>query len=102
MDPVRVSLDMFPADVTLADGTLLRSARIFVADDRVLVYTRVGGTPKLTYEADVVSMVSSPRNAAVVTEDGTVQAHARQGCGCGNPLKRFNPWPDQRRVRVRQ
>lgn len=104
---VRIGLDFFPAFVTLPTGTTLTPARVFVANadglgDRVLVYIIQNGEPYLFYDRPLVSYSGNALRAiALQVADGEVLVRKEDGCGCGNPLKSFNPWPGERRMLAR-
>lgn len=95
---VQVALDMFPARVTLPSGATLRTARVFVANGRVQVYTNDNGRAKLYYDRELLSSSgNTARSLDLQVADGSVKVARTTGCGCGNPLKRFNPWPGEAR-----
>lgn len=84
--------------MTLPSGAELSTARVLVADGRVLVYTAVDGKPHLYFERELLSSGGNiTRGLHLQVADGEVVAVKTRGCGCGNPLKRFNPWPGERR-----
>lgn len=95
---MEIALDAFPARVTLPSGAELGPVRVYVADGRVLVYTTVDGKPQLYFERELLSSEGSIlRGLNLQVADGVVVVRKDRGCGCGHPLKRYNPWPDQRR-----
>lgn len=99
---VAIGLDLFPARVTLPDGTEVRPARVWVADGCALVYIVANGAPTLYFGSPFISMDGNRVSGiTIATEDGEVFARKDNTCGCGNPLKRFNPWPSERRELVR-
>lgn len=92
---------MYPARVTLPSGAELDQARLFVADGEVLVYVASGGLPRLFFQRPLLSSEGSPISGMnLQVEDGIVRVRRGGGCGCGHPLKRFNPWPGERRQLV--
>lgn len=95
---VEIALDAFPARVTLPSGAELGPVRVYVADGQVLVYTVTDGTPNLYFERKLLSSEGSMlRGLHLQVADGEVVVTKDRGCGCGHPLKRFNPWPNERR-----
>ena len=98
---VSIGLDFFPARVTLPDGTIVYPARLWVADGSLLVYIVANGEPTLFYESPFVSLTGKKyAGMTITTEGGDVLAKTEHGCGCGNPLKKFNPWRGERRELV--
>lgn len=99
---VEVALDFFPARVTLPSGTTLRPTRVFVADGRVQVYILRNGVAELYYDEPMISgSGSAPRGWDLLVADGAVRVTRDNDCGCGNPLKSYNPWPGERKYMVR-
>lgn len=95
---VEIALDAFPARVTLPSGSEIGPVRVYVADGRVLVYTVTDGVPNLYFDRELISSEGSMlRGLNLQVADGTVVVRKDRGCGCGHPLKRFNPWPNERR-----
>lgn len=95
---VQIALDFFPARVTLPSGAELGPVRVYVADGEVLVYNMVDGTPHLHFKRELLSSEGNTlRGLNLLVADGTVAVVKDRGCGCGHPLKRFNPWPGERR-----
>lgn len=98
---VQIALDFFPARVTLPSGAELGPVRVYVADGRVLVYHVVDGVPKLHFDRELLSSEgNATRGMHLQVADGSVRVVKDRGCGCGHPLKRFNPWPNERRTMV--
>lgn len=101
MSRIAVALDYFPARVELPNGTTVNEARVLIADARVLVYVNEGGTPKVYFDEPLLSSSGSAvRGYDLQTESGVTIVKKATGCGCGNPLRSFNPFPGQSRVRV--
>ena len=99
---VAIGLDLFPAQVTLPDGTQMYPARVWIADGELLVYIVANGVPVEYYRSAYISLEGTRiAGLSIDTADGMVTARKKQGCGCGNPLKSFNPWPNERRELVR-
>ena len=95
---VEIGLDYFPARVTLPSGAELGPCRVFVADGRVQVWVLRDGKPEIYYDRELVSSSgSSARGFSLQVGDGEVRVSRDPGCGCGNPLRRYNPWPGERR-----
>lgn len=101
MSAVAVALDFFPATVDLPNGTALNEARVLIANGRVMVYVNQGGTPLSYFDEPLLSSAGSAiRGFELQTESGIVEVQKARGCGCGNPLKSFNPFPGQSRTLV--
>jgi len=87
---------MFPAKVTTPTETFDR-ARVHLANGRLRVWTAENGEGvRLVLERDVAEIVPQRRSlrasADVKTTDGELVAISKgAGCGCGHPLKSFNP-----------
>jgi hypothetical protein len=87
--------DVFPADVLLADGRLVREAHVFVTSSRMLVWTKTAaGAINDPIEIAVAAQVAPSRNTLGINETlhietatGTAHVNRAQGCGCGSPLK---------------
>lgn len=101
---VAIALDAFPAKVTLPDGTRLTPAKVLVADDRVLVYILQNGEPVLYFDRELVEQIGNNvrRGVTLVVDGGQVAVEHDSDCGCGNPLKSYNPFAGERRTVVRQ
>lgn len=99
---VQISLDVYPARVTLASGAVVDRARVFIANGDLLVYIMNNGTPTEYYKRAVISTEgSSPMSGInVQVEDGIVAVKKAGGCGCGSRLKTYNPWPGETRALV--
>lgn len=95
--------DVFPALVTLGDRTY-RSARAVITRDRLLVYlTRAAPVLDAPYDGgtSTVPPLNAPRfrPAHLALSSGQVATVAGQrGCGCGNPLKGWQPWTPYRKA----
>ena len=99
MDSVTVDLDFFPARVTLPSGGVLKIARLYVANGEVIVFTNQGSNIKEFFRRKLVSVEGNRRRGySLMTEMGEVKVTKAPGCGCSNPLKRYNPWPGVRRL----
>lgn len=95
---VRIALDSFPAKVTLPSGAELDTARVYVADGDVLVYVAGLEEPALMLRQPLISHEGNLRSGmSLHVEDGVVQVTQSKGCGCGHPLRRFNPWRGEQR-----
>lgn len=89
--------DVYPAQILLPGGRLVRKARVFATNSTLHVWTMSG--------RDVVkeefTLVQPPqRNRATLTigqrleleiAEGTAYVNRELGCGCGSPLKREVP-----------
>lgn len=98
----RLHRDLFPVDVTLDGAVVAMTARVFITNQRVLVYAvRVAhGTgvtaatrPEMRVtsfhaQSDVVRDRSTlSGHLDVDTERGTLHINRSHGCGCGSPLR---------------
>ena len=98
---VEVALDFFPAQVVLPSGVQLRPVRLIVANGIAEVYILKDGVPQLYWSSPLIEHSGNPvRGYDIATEEGPVRMTKARGCGCGNPLRNYNPWPDQQRVLV--
>jgi hypothetical protein len=96
---ITATWDMFPADVTLPDGTGLTGVRVLVTtSDMVLIYSAEGERTlqawagAITGEATLANPYA-PRFASestIPTAAGTVTVIRGAGCGCSSPLKYAN------------
>lgn len=97
--------DVFPAVVTVGPDTY-RSALAVITRDRLLVYvTRAAPVLDVPYlpEESKVPRLSDARSAVAHVRlasgvDATVQG--QRGCGCGNPLKGWQPWRPYRKAQT--
>ena len=95
--------DVFPAVVT-AGPLSFRSARAVVTRERIRVWTSPGAPAlDLPYDpaASTVPPLNAPRSrpAHLALRDGqTVSVEAQRGCGCGNPLRGWQPWRPYRKA----
>lgn len=98
---------VWPAEVALPDGTVLRDALVVVTQQRVYVWrASAAGQIELvwnsgwTWEGSVLTkehlLVASPLRVA--TEAGVMSVNRGRGCGCGNPLGRWQPWQPEMRA----
>lgn len=91
--PVLSVIDKFPARVTFADGTIVDSVYAFAHAGRVRIWGADGrgGVEKLADE-QVISIIAEGgiAHASVPGGSWTIES-SPQGCGCGSPLKSFNP-----------
>lgn len=90
-----ILLDHFPAIATTPDGGKYEPARVVVYNGIVQVWVMRQGVPDpvVAYEREYLS-VEGNRLAGfnILTSDGTVRSVRAGGCGCGSPLKRFDPY----------
>lgn len=88
--PTAVAL--FPAAVTLPDGTTHQPARLDTSNGTVRAWALIDGFPTLvaSWPLDQVETRVERGRRSFTTRDGTLITGAR-GCGCGHPLKRFRP-----------
>lgn len=95
---VRIALDLYPADVTLPNGTQLTPTHLFIVDGKVEVYVVLDGKVRLYWSTPYVSATGTRFTGyEIETAEGKLTATTARDCGCGNPLKRYNPWPSERR-----
>lgn len=95
----------FPAEVTMPDATFLRNALVIVTRVRVYVFDK----PELPLYDDVIDLEGSTlahesvmrHTAATIAIRNTsggpfalapMLVNKARGCGCGNPLKTYQPW----------
>jgi len=102
----------YPVAVRMPDGTVRNRTKVFATPDGLAIYWAVptdGVTPDWFSPVDY-SRTSRPRTGymarvgwEVHTDAGLVIVTAEGGCGCGWPLKRWNPayartrlaWPSE-------
>ena len=112
MDDEVLHRDVHPAEVLMPDGSIIKTARIFASQYRVLVY--VSEQPrrdiKLVAELVLANEGTIPASAEGLagrlearTSDGTAWINRARGCGCKTPeLAALEaPWPRTRRSRQR-
>lgn len=103
-EPV-VIRDLFPAVVTVG-GTTYRSALAVITRDRLLVYvTRAAPALDAPYlpEESQVPRLSAPRSAVAhlrLASGASATVQGQRGCGCGNPLKGWQPWRPYRKAQT--
>ena len=102
MTSVAIALDVYPAKVTLPDGSEITKVRAIIADAKLKLYVAQNGEPHLYYERDVQQIEGrSPiRGYTITIAEGEVGVRKFGGCGCGDKLKTFNPFQGMTRVRV--
>lgn len=94
--------DVFPAVVTAGPSTF-RSALAVITRERVYVWTQKGAPAlAMSYDPDAsrVPRLSAPRStpAHLTLADGSgITVQGQRGCGCGNPLKGWQPWRPYRK-----
>lgn len=95
---------LFPMQVHLPDGSVVRWAKVVVTAERIYVFTQASSREvTTTYEA-VYSQVELPSPLAprsdpvvAVTADGELVARRLPGCGCAHAtLKAFQPFTPMR------
>lgn len=94
--PAYIRLDMFPAVVTLEDGTTFDPCRAVVTDESLYVFVDGSPTPYLEFKAELYDYQPVSRTSyKVITDDeqATIYINKRAGCGCGNKLRGFRPFP---------
>lgn len=91
----RLHRDCHPAEVSLPDGSVIRDARVFVTDSKLLAYQVADGRITQVLDVEVQQPCSVPRDRGtlrgcleVKLADGfTAWVNQGRGCGCGSPLK---------------
>lgn len=94
--PEYIRLDLFPAIVTRADGTVFDPVRAVVTDDSLYVFQDDNPTPRIVLQELLHDFSARSRTAyTVVTDDEqeSITIVKRAGCGCGNKLRGFRPFP---------
>jgi hypothetical protein len=93
-----VSIDAFPARVTLPDGRLMSAIRVIESEGKILVYAEPANRaeePPLVWSSDLVSIEGSNGSGwTALTVDGVVNFRVEGGCGCGSRLKNWVPFPN--------
>ena len=98
---------VWPAEVALPDGTVVRDALVVVTQVRVYVWrASPAGQIELAWNSaydpagSVLTrehlLAASPLR--VSTPAGLVLVNRGRGCGCGNPLARWQPWQPEIRA----
>jgi len=100
VNPQFVYHALYPATVLLPGGVQHNRAKVYAADDGLYIYWAVpadGVTPDWYSPIDYVR-TDRPRPGyaaklgwEITTDDGLVIVTAEGGCGCGWPLKRWQP-----------
>lgn len=85
---------VYPAQVTFPDGTVVDKAKLFVQGGVAVVGTV---RDRRIVEAARLEGVTATQKIGAVTyltaDDGTTwEVRRGAGCGCGSPLKRWNPF----------
>lgn len=104
-DPVVVR-DVFPAEVATPAG-VHRGVRAVITRERLYVFAADGAGRKLILSEpldlarSLLAHPSAPRNRAhhlVLNgqQEATVHVTRARGCGCGSPLKGWQPWTPYR------
>ena len=107
METVRVVFDVFPAQVTTPDA-VHRDARAILTEDGLLeVYSATTGLPnpgpgpyRVVQETALSHEGTADRRAVVQVASGSITVVPTRGCGCGSPLRSYDPWPGARIVKV--
>lgn len=90
---------LYPAQVTLPNGQVLRRAKLAVTQTRVYVFTAPDVAAYVGAYSDATLPGSlAPRSARwlVQTDDGELSAQRMSGCGCGIALKTWHPFTPER------
>lgn len=94
--PEYLRLDMFPATVTRGDGSVLDPVRAVVTDSQLYVFMDGNPRPQEELIVDLYDYeVLSRTHSRVITDNDKEQIEItkRAGCGCGNKLRGFRPFP---------
>jgi len=94
---------VFPAEVVGPGGVIWRTAKAVITRERIYVWVADGPRRRLVLSEPYEQAASevAPGNAARTQrshltlageEAPTVHVSRQRGCGCGNPLKGWNPW----------
>lgn len=88
--------DVYPAEILMPDGELIRNVRAFVTTHRVLLFA-AGPDREIDLHRELTLTeawsVPGDRNTLrqgsiqLDVEEGTAWLNAGSGCGCGSPLK---------------
>lgn len=90
---IRVALDMFPANVYTPNGGRHDPSRIVIADDEAKVYIASGAGIVCVFTAPVLSIEGNRMAGySIQTPTGELKAISAGGCGCGSPLRSFDPF----------
>ncbi len=88
MPSSEIRLDIFPVNVTTADGRSWAGVRLVVAGTEGYLFGRSGGGISLLGQVDGVGVVDMPSYPLTVdTAAGPMVVAQAGGCGCGNPLR---------------
>lgn len=86
-------MNLFPALVTGADGTVYQTCRVLSGPEGTVAYwwdREIGDARAVvTTDAQLVANAPNSRHYTLATEDGTVHVSRTHGCGCGHPMKRW-------------
>jgi hypothetical protein len=94
--PEYLRLDLFPATVTRGDSTEYGPVRAVVSEDTLYVFQDSSPAPELLFSELLYDFDYNSRNRyTAVTDDDRelITITKRAGCGCGNKLKGFRPFP---------
>lgn len=83
-----IRLDVFPVNVTTADGRSWAGVRLVVAGTEGYLFGKTGGGVALLGQVDGVGVVDMPTYPlTVATAAGEMVVAQAGGCGCGNPVR---------------
>lgn len=95
--PSYLRLDLFPATVIAPDGTKYDPCRAVVTDTELYVFVDSNPRPVKAFSEHIYDFQSTSRTRFIVTIDDDEQSEyivsRRAGCGCGNKLRGFRPFP---------
>lgn len=99
MTDVSIELDFFPANVYTPEGSRFESVRLILADGYVQVYGATAAGIVKVYERPYQSWEGNRiAGYSILTSEGNVVGNPAGGCGCGSPLRSFDPFSGMRRV----
>lgn len=88
--------DIFPADVIEVGGRVFSNVRVFVTDQRIVVWRAKKSIPEIVINLALSEAVTPSQNVLEETLEVTTLTQGflvskRQGCGCHSPLKAIGP-----------
>ena len=91
---------LFPTRVYFEGGVRSR-VHVVLTRDRLILHEWDGSQIVNTFESRILSVAGHASSRySIGTDDGLVEIEPTGGCGCGNPLRSFDPAPGMRKVQV--
>lgn len=88
------AVNLFPANVITPERKLLKT-RVQIKDGKARVFQMLNGAIDLALEEEVAEYKPSNNRFAptqvILASGETWQIKRASGCGCGNPLRNFDP-----------